>query len=590
MKNFLIATALEETWPERKDIPVIFLGEWCRLFHRREIWSGMRAKVLPYHWDNRKKLYRDYLFLSRTYEEELLPELSFALNNFHGTNWSDRYWRILIGPWLGYFTQMVFDRFEVLKKAYATGSISGFRRLSPAVITCPPADSAAFTRLYPTDFWNQGVFDFIQLNEFGKTGEAIESASLMAKFDPSKTETENNQQPLTQRFIKKAINFESRLWVRSNEAFIISDYLPRKLSLRLQMALGQMPRLRRRIIPQLPSQDIHRKLFKLENTPGKPGFGRLIRQLIPLQIPQIFLEGYKNLIKESSRQQWPKKPRFIFTANNQYNDDLFQAWAAEKAETGTRFVLGQHGGHYGTGKWSFHEDHEISVSDRYLSWGWTDQKKVNIRQAVCLPIPEETTLDYDRKGGVVVVTTTIPRYSYWMYSVMVARQWLDYFEDQVTFTRNLLKHIRASATIRLYSRDFGWDQKLRWTEACPDVTLDDGRIKMKTLMQKSRLYVSTYNATTFLESMRLGMPTVFFWNPAHWELRPEAKPFFDRLAEVGIFHKSPQTAAKHVNKIWDDVDLWWNSTPVSAARREFCGRFAAADKNALSTLMENLNS
>ena len=40
-KKYLITTAIEETW--KFDQPVIFLGEWCRVYDRRHIWQNMDA-------------------------------------------------------------------------------------------------------------------------------------------------------------------------------------------------------------------------------------------------------------------------------------------------------------------------------------------------------------------------------------------------------------------------------------------------------------------------------------------------------------------------------------------------------------------
>ena len=111
----LITTAIEETWPKDKDKPVLFLGEWCKLYHRKSLWKDMNAKTAPYHWDDRKKLIGDYRLLQTTHEKFLI-QLSGILNKLHNTNHSERYWRILIGPWLGWFVQIVFDRWFMLKK------------------------------------------------------------------------------------------------------------------------------------------------------------------------------------------------------------------------------------------------------------------------------------------------------------------------------------------------------------------------------------------------------------------------------------------------------------------------------------------
>ena len=64
VSRFLITTPLEETWPDNPNAPVLFLGEWCRLYARKERWPKMYAVVLLYHWDDRQKLYNDYQYLN----------------------------------------------------------------------------------------------------------------------------------------------------------------------------------------------------------------------------------------------------------------------------------------------------------------------------------------------------------------------------------------------------------------------------------------------------------------------------------------------------------------------------------------------
>ena len=62
---FLITTADKRFWKTGE--PVLFLGEWCKLFPERHIWEKLDYEVLPYHWDDRKRLYEDYLSLNDVY-------------------------------------------------------------------------------------------------------------------------------------------------------------------------------------------------------------------------------------------------------------------------------------------------------------------------------------------------------------------------------------------------------------------------------------------------------------------------------------------------------------------------------------------
>ena len=53
-KYHLITSSNELTW--KFDRPVVFLGEWCRLFNKRHVWQNMDAIVAkPYGLEGSKK-------------------------------------------------------------------------------------------------------------------------------------------------------------------------------------------------------------------------------------------------------------------------------------------------------------------------------------------------------------------------------------------------------------------------------------------------------------------------------------------------------------------------------------------------------
>ena len=109
--RLLITTADERTW--ELDTPVLFLGEWCRIYSRRQIWENISAEVVPYHWDDRDKLKHDFDYIQQLCEE-LLFELTDQLNSLHGVNYSPRYWHIQLGTWLHVFVSILFDRWSMI--------------------------------------------------------------------------------------------------------------------------------------------------------------------------------------------------------------------------------------------------------------------------------------------------------------------------------------------------------------------------------------------------------------------------------------------------------------------------------------------
>src|SRR6267378_294517 len=122
MSRHLVTTADERSW--KFDRPVLFLGEWCRLYARRPVWSGMDAVVAePYGLQAGQKE-RDIAYI-QALSGQLLKELSDALNSFHNTRHSLRYWHILLGSWLQRYVAVAFNRYVTLEQALKHHEVSG---------------------------------------------------------------------------------------------------------------------------------------------------------------------------------------------------------------------------------------------------------------------------------------------------------------------------------------------------------------------------------------------------------------------------------------------------------------------------------
>lgn len=580
MQRFLISTADERSW--RTDRPVLFLGEWCRLYSRKDAWQDLDAEVVPYHWNDREKLHQDYRYLQGLYED-LLHELTDQLNALHGVEHSLRYWRILVGPWLGYFVQMLFDRWVMIERAVSDHSIAGVRVLETPPEQVIPNDMEHFQRLFVTDLWNEAIYG--QLLQ-GWTAVPIEK---VASAETDRPLLDPPLLPVARRLKRKlarVVSFVSSMLTRADEAFFISTYLPIKQNFRSQWSLGQVPKLWRSLPTPKAVVDWDKRRWLMSEI-AVEGFPAIVRTMIPRHIPALYLEGFDALQARCAILPWPQKPQLIFTSNAYSSDDVFKAWAAEKVDAGALLAVGQHGGSYGVARWGFTEDHQCAISDAWLSWGWDEKGNPKIKP-VCNLLMVGRRLGWDRMGYALMVEMTMPRYSYHMYSVPVAGQWLDYFEDQSRFVAALPEPLRGQLLVRLSPHDWGWCQKQRWQDRSPQIRLDDGVIPIARLIAKCRLYISTYNATTFLESLATNIPTIMFWNPKHWELRDSAIPYFERLKAVGIFHETPESAAQQMARIWDDVAIWWNSESVQTVREEFCHRYSRMPERPLEDLEQVL--
>ena len=582
MTRLLITTALEQSWPH--DVPVAFLGEWCRLYSRRQRWSTMDAVVLPYHWDDRNKLRRDYGALRALYEE-LLDELGDCLNGVHRVSHSRRYWRILVGPWLDYFVGILFDRWEMVRTAAESGVVSEALRIPTVAGEMVPADMREFTQLMAGDAWNHAIFS--RLMEGWTTirqNDVQPSFTGHAAAEKVRTARGGGIKKQLSRIAASAFG----LITREQDAFFLMTYLPAAEESRLQWKLGQIPKQWRPIAGSVARVDPARRQWRLGGNTRATDFGAIVRRLIPEQIPTAYLEGYRDLLATVRDVPWPRRPKVIWTSNSFLADEVFKAWAAEKVEMGSPLVIGQHGGHYGIGAFDSTEEHQIAISDAFLTWGWRDERPGVV--PVGMLKRDRVARNGDRNGLAVMVLGLAPRFSYRLFAVPFAGQWESYFDGLYQFVEHLPASIQDQLLVRLAPADQGWNQRQRWKDRFPRIRLDDESKSMSPVVARSRICICTYNATTFLDSMSEEVPTVIFWNPRQWELRGNAVPDFERLKRVGIFHDTPQSAAGHVAAIWDDVNAWWTSPVVRDVREEFACRYCHRPSDMVAELRRAMDA
>ena len=176
---------------------------------------------------------------------------------------------------------------------------------------------------------------------------------------------------------------------------------------------------------------------------------------------------------------------------------------------------------------------------------------------------------------------------------MGANQAESFLQEQLNFIGALDETIKKSLIIRINKNQ---DRKMRsgyferLCQAFHSVQIDDSTKHIKYQIHKCRVFVYACNSSGFLETLGRDIPTVIFWNPAYFELRARAQPYFDQLKEVGIFHETSESAAVHVAKVWDDVGGWWNQPAVQEARRSFCKQYAHMPEHPIRVLKEALSA
>ena len=151
MSRYLITTADETTW--KFDRPVIFLGEWCRLYDRKHIWENMDAIVAEPYGLGKDAKDKDH-YESREIEEELFPLLTEILNEYHGTSHNKRFWRIVLGHWFRRYINVMINRIRTLEQCIQTHEISGISTYAKSNYSLATLDSNSAIWAFNDDHWN----------------------------------------------------------------------------------------------------------------------------------------------------------------------------------------------------------------------------------------------------------------------------------------------------------------------------------------------------------------------------------------------------------------------------------------------------
>lgn len=576
--RYLITTAEERTWVF--DRPVLFLGEWCKDYDRREVWGKLDAIVAAPYGLGQAQKDTDHNY-ARALEARLFPELCKILNEYHAIAQGERYWRMVLGHWLRRYVNVLVNRINAVKQCLNTYAISGVTIFNDDDYMLAANNSYESIWAYNDDRWNAALYGAI-LQRLG-AGRYIDKRltdDLCNQFIFERPKGNNSKDKNIYRKILRIYNAATCKFVRSDDAFLINTYIPKWDQVCLQLMLGQMPKFWQSPYPQqtkgvdrILREDLTRKLSS-----SKEDAEKCIKALLFMTLPVSYLEDFQSIHEQINALDWPNRPKLIFTSNSFDADDVFKIWAASNVAMGAKYIVGQHGNNYGTYRYS-HPTIEEITSDRFLTWGWKEHLPQHY-PAFNLKVNRRNPIKYDPRGGLLLIEVCLDhRLNTWDET----SEFSAYFDDQRLFVDGLPSAVKQHLTIRLHAewRLKRWNELQRWKDYDPNLGVEPGDASIRQLISQSRLIVHSYDSTGILETLAQNIPTLAFWQNGLEHLRESAQPYYQLLIEAGIIQFSPEAMARKVAEVWDDIPKWWNQPHVQAARKEFCGRYSRSSKHPL---------
>jgi putative transferase (TIGR04331 family) len=595
MKNrdvFLVTTSIKKTFPI-KEKKLLLAGEWCKDDVNEFFLNKYQFQTLPYHWDDEKKRSKDSLYLKKIYYK-LESDLSLYFNKVHETNFSRKYWSIIISPWLSRFIISVFDKYSVIKKVkkefkVKNTKIINFTNYNETV----PQNIEEANYYFQSHHWNHKIFALL-IKKLLLHSKILE---VKKKFVVDLPKVQNDKNSFKQKFIRFYC-YISNFLRSNNESFVINTYLGFFGEVLLNLKLNNNFKI------NLPFEfnrkfkiDKNLRQKKLKINIKDDEFTKVLKEIIPQNIPAYYLEGYKSLSNSCLQVPWIKDPKIIFTANSHLGDEIFNFWTAQQLnKKNIPLVYGQHGGGFFTSKYSIEREIEIAQADKFLAWGNAREKSKKIIKFYNLKSIFKK-LSYNPNGKINLIQH-MPR----AYQMSCLSGQLNFSqaaknsEFQKKFLKGLKKNYFDKTEVRLYfpyASNLSYQQtkyeKDLWSDKKLKIKIETPNTSMAKSINDSRLLILTgLESTILLESMFNNIPSILLMNFDKKFIKEKHLGIFRLLMNNGILYDDPKVLSDFINSNYQNIDLWWKSRKIQKTVKKFCDHFSASSSSPLKQFKETV--
>ena len=583
-KLFLVTTAIDSFW--KKDQKILFLGQWCLPHNKRNNILLLDYEILEHPWSKRTKYRKAFRYCQEVYEEFLIILTAF-LNEYHNTNKSINYWRIIIGPWLNNYVQVFYERFVCVKAAFENYKFDTIL-LSESDYYIPVTYFDMMHQIQ-SDAYNLQLYSQI-ISEFNSD---YPKQRLPEFLSMGTIRRRDKADTVLKQFRKLLLRDNLILGISRRTPALVShlgiDMLKLMIKMRGKLGFFEME-LPPSIFKESPNAGVRSQLKNFNLDANHDLFKNILLKSLSTNLPIIYLEGYHALIEKLKPDLYSNKA--LATETGLHTNEPFKFLVAELKERGSKLLAFQHGGDYGIALHHGPEIHERCISDRFFSWGWTDRNdsKVSALPSKKLFHSYNTKKSNKFKTNFLYISTSSPRYLYRIISHADGPWFVNYMEWRIRFFGAIPSDIRQKFLVRMYMNDYGWHEREILKEKFKNICFDDRNISLVKALSSADLVVIDNRKTSYLEVLTSGKPVLLFWDPTLWELRSDARHAFNLLYEAGILYDSPDKAAQHLIRIAEDPQSWWNLSHVSQRREEFLSFFVKTRSNWVNDWASAFNS
>jgi putative transferase (TIGR04331 family) len=550
MKTLVLGTIPDDFSPDTH-VP---LGPWC-FINKEEVypeWESLSFQPDPFATAEELA---DAARITSEYSNSLIPAITQQLNRENGTKYSEKFWRLLVIPWLLYLVQTTWERQCRLKQFLQKHQGEAFR-------VDLVKDSIDWKFSDTVDFMYRGVLN--------PDYNAWLYSRMLERQLPS---------PWQVRYMEKSV----RPSVRSNEMKPWRSWFKDSLMSRMRCigvyGIGPANSIVWSLFLSAKPARGSLPPFQFGRTPTRCelnwilDFQKLLRSTVPLCFRDLEnLGAKKKRIKEKTGKLSLIGPVIYYHEGQKLK-------LARRVEAGEKLVPTQHGGNYGELKSAPLISEVEYKHSGFFSWGWEKHEDYD-GEVYPVASPYVSGLrDKHRQTNdeLILVGTFANLFLLRFDSSPQALQQLEYRKSKCNFIESLKPAVFERTLYRPYPDERG-AMRDRWyfEQKYPGVKILEE--PLYTRIMRCKLLVLDHPLTTLNVALAANIPMVGFWDSKAWVMCRQAEPHFDAMQKAGVFFQTGKAAAEQVNKIWDDVRGWWARSEIQEARKVWCYQYARTSK------------
>lgn len=535
----------------------IFLGDWCRRYSPFE-----KIKSEPYHWSNYNKIEKDNKKL-QIYYEKLLKEISLELEKIHKIKKNDKFWRILIGPWLCVYLTSIYDKWEILRIF--------FNNKNRIHIICPKKNIKKETSLNTLDFinkcqrddfWNYEIFIDILKFEYSKKIQFKSYDKIFIKklkFD-KKIKKNNTLKTLF-------LNFLTKIGFFYNKIIIENPYASKKTLIKIFFKILQIPTLSFQMFKDFDfiidkSQQSKRNSISID-IDSKDNFLRFVRENLKKNLPVSLIENFY-AYKNSNNYISKLKNKKIFTSSYYFSNEKFKFWLAELSYNKNKIFVVRHGGFLNQIEvLQDYFNHEINISNKYCNWN-----KNNTGSLYLPPIDLEKFkyLKKNSNNSCLIVEPDNTVYNIKSGRYPYNENYLENINLAFRFLNNLESEIRSNVITRSLSYDGKIYLPNIYKKKFPDIQVCNLKKSFKERLSTSKILIIKYLDTPVTQALVSDVPFIILV-PKNLIRKYRHKKIYDLMIKNHLLFYNPIKASTFINKNWKNINHWWKSQKVENCKK-----------------------